>query len=136
MQIVIDTNVLFAVLYSNKGASFKLISMIGLKKFEFHLSVPLVIEYEDVLLRNASKFGLTESDIHNFLNFICEAGIHHVVYYLWRPSLKDPRDEMLLEVAVKAGCDAIVTYNKSDFGAASRFGLDVLSAYEFLDKLD
>ncbi len=131
-QIILDTNILFAALYSNKGASFDLVSMIDSGKFNLHLSVPLVLEYEDVLLRNAKEFELSKRDIHKFLDYLCLKATLHEVYYLWRPTLKDPKDEMILEVAVKAQCDYIVTYNKADFRGADRFGLQVVNAAEFI----
>lgn len=131
-QIILDTNILFAALYSTQGASYKLVSMIGSGKFDLHLSVPLTLEYEDVLLRHVKEFELTKHDIGDFLDHLCEKATHHEVYYLWRPTLKDPKDEMILEVAVKAGCDYIVTYNKTDFRGADRFGVKVVDAGEFL----
>ena len=134
-QIVIDTNVLFAALYSTGGASHKLISMIGSGRFDIHVSVPLVLEYEDVLLRNAREFKLTKSDIGDFIDYICAKATRHEVYYLWRPTLKDPKDEMILEVAVKARCDFIVTYNKADFKGIHRFGIKVVDAAEFITLL-
>ncbi len=50
-QVVIDTNVVVAGLRSKLGAAFKLLALVGTGQFEIHLSVPLVFEYEDVLLR-------------------------------------------------------------------------------------
>ena len=135
-QIILDTNVLYAALYSNRDASFKLVSMIEAGLFEFHLSVPLVLEYEEVLLRSAREFGLAKTDIQSFINHLCEKAILHEVYYLWRPMLKDPKDEMVLEVAVKAQCDYIVTYNKADFKGVDRFGIEVVDAAEFVKLLN
>jgi predicted nucleic acid-binding protein len=43
-QIVIDTNVLVAGLNSNRGAAFRLLSLVGTGRFDIHLSVPLVLE--------------------------------------------------------------------------------------------
>lgn len=134
-QIIIDTNVLYAALFSNKGASFRLISMIKLGLFDFHLSVPLVLEYEEVLLRNRKELELSKNDIHSFIDFLCARATLHEVYYLWRPTLKDPKDEMVLEVAVKAQCNYIVTYNKADFNEADRFGINVVNAAEFAQLL-
>lgn len=135
-QVILDTNILYAALYSNRGASFKLVSMIEKGLFDFHLSVPLVLEYEEVLLRSADELGLTKKDIQSFINHLCEKASLHEVYYLWRPTLKDPKDEMVLEVAVKAQCDYIVSYNKSDFKGADRFGVQVVDAAEFIKLLN
>jgi predicted nucleic acid-binding protein len=42
---------------------------------------------------------------------------------------------MVLELAVAAGCDAIVTHNRRDFGPARQFGVRVLSPAEFLQEI-
>jgi predicted nucleic acid-binding protein len=48
-------------------------------------------------------------------------------HYLWRPQLRDPDDEMVLEVAVNGRADVLVTFNVSDYGdAPRRFGVEVL----------
>jgi len=134
MKIVIDTNVLVAALRSRRGASFKLLSSLPNDKFSIFISVPLVLEYEDALMRLESS-AITEQDIRNFVDFLCEIGHHQEIFFLWRPFLPDPSDDHVLEVAVAAGCDAIVTYNKRDFKGIERFGLRVLDPRELLSEI-
>jgi len=55
--------------------------------------------------------------------------------HIWRPYLRDPKDEMVLETAVAGGCDAIVTYNRRDFVGAEKFGIQVLSPKAFLQQI-
>jgi len=131
-KVVLDTNVLITALLSKRGASFKLLSLIDDKRIELVLSTPLVKEYEDVLSRK--KFSLRKKDIEDILDFLCQISTHHKIYYLWRPILKDIKDDMVLELAVKANA-IILTHNKKDFDAASKFNLPVLSANEFLHLL-
>jgi putative PIN family toxin of toxin-antitoxin system len=134
MKIVIDTNVLVAALRSRRGASFKLVSILPNDKFSIAISVPLVFEYEDALKRLES-YAITEQDIGEFVDYLCEIGHHQEIFFLWRPFLPDPHDDHVLEVAVAAGCDAIVTYNKRDFRGAGRFGLRGLDARELLSEI-
>ena len=134
MKIVIDTNVLVAALRSRRGASFKLVSLLPSDEFSVAISVPLALEYEDALKRLESSV-ITEQDIENFVDFLCKIGHHQEIFFLWRPFLPDPSDDHVLEVAVAAGCDAIVTYNKRDFKGIERFGLRVLDPREFLSKI-
>lgn len=131
-KIVLDTNVLVTALLSRNGASFKLLSLIDDERIELVLSTPLVKEYEDVLYRQ--KFDLNHNDIADLLDYLCLISSHHKIYYLWRPILKDIKDDMILELAVKAKA-IIVTHNKKDFEGANRFNLPVLSANEFLHLL-
>jgi len=134
MKVVIDTNILVTALKSRRGASFKLVSVLPSDEFSIAISVPLVLEYEDALKRLKSSV-FTEQDIGNFLDFLCKIGHHQKIFFLWRPFLPDPFDDQVLEVAVAAGCDAIVTYNKRDFKGIERFGLKILDPREFLSEI-
>jgi predicted nucleic acid-binding protein len=49
--------------------------------------------------------------------------------------LRDAKDEMILELAVTAVCDYIITYNKRDFEGAQRFGIEVVTPREFLERI-
>ncbi len=131
-QIVIDTNMIFTSLKSRRGASFKLVSLIGSGLFEINLSVPMVIEYEDVLTRYQDQPVFSRTDIDHFLNYLCSQARHHDIYFLWRPVLKDPSDDMILELAVTSRSDCIVTFNKQDFAQASRFNIQIATPKEFL----
>lgn len=131
-RIVIDTNVLIAALRSRRGASFRLLSLIGKKKFEFALSVPLVFEYEDVAFRQADELRISLKAINAIIDRLCFYADLHEIFFLWRPCLPDPKDDMLLEVAVAAQCDFIISYNKLDLVGVERFGIRVLTSKEFL----
>ena len=134
-KIIIDTNVLLSALYSRRGASFKLISLVGQGYFDIVLSVPLFIEYKSIIKRNRSKIKLSDEKINDILNYLCLVSEHHEIYYLWRPFLRDPKDDMILELAVTARCKYIVTYNIRDFKGVEQFGIKVLSAKDFLNKI-
>ena len=135
MKVVIDTNVLFASLKSELGASYKLVSLIPSKRFSFAISVPLIIEYEDVLRRGKLPDSITEKDITDFIDFLCYAGEQQEIFFLWRPFLTDSSDDLLLEVAVASGSDATITYNKRHFKKVGKFGLRILDPKEFLVEI-
>ena len=134
-QIVLDTSVLFAGLYSRLGAAFAVLDCIGKGLVDIHLSVPIVLEYEDVLKREAKRLGLTQEDIDATINSLCALGKHHKIYYLWRPVLPDPGDDMLMEVAVTAQCHFIVTHNLRHFTGIKTFGIQALSPLQLLQKI-
>jgi putative PIN family toxin of toxin-antitoxin system len=134
-QIVIDTNVVISAQRSKQGASSKLMSLIGTGSFDLHVSVPLVLEYEEVLLREEQRLGLTSQDVDDLLDAICALAQQHQIHFLWRPFLRDEKDEMLLELAVASSCDYLVTYNKRDFRGAEEFGIRVVDAREFLQAI-
>jgi putative PIN family toxin of toxin-antitoxin system len=123
LQIVIDTNVLVSGLRSRGGGSFRLLDLIGRGYFEINISVPLILEYEAVLLRQLPDLPISDSDVDDFLDYLCAVGQKHRIFYLWRPMLRDAGDEMLLELAVKAQCDYIVTYNTRNFAGSDQFGI-------------
>ena len=135
MKIVIDTNVLFAALRSRQGASYYLVSFLPSKRFSIAISVPLIIEYEDVLRRGKLPTSISEKDIGDFIDFFCHVGDQQIIFFLWRPYLQDPSDDLVLEIAVAGGCDAIITYNKRHFKNVQKFGLRVLDPREFLAEI-
>jgi putative PIN family toxin of toxin-antitoxin system len=135
MLVVLDTCVVVSGLRSRRGASFRILSRIGQGAFELAVSVPLVVEYEDVLARQASSLNLSPKDVGDLLDYICSVARRQSIFFLWRPLLKDPKDDMVAEVAVAAQCDAIVTFNTKDFGSIDRFGIAVLTPGQFLSKL-
>ena len=118
-QVVIDTNVIIAGLRSRRGSAFQLLRLIGTEHFDIHLSVPLVLEYTEVLIRELPNLYLNRDEVEDLIDFYCSVGVHHEIFYLWRPILRDPKDEMVLELAVKAGCESIITYNTVTLQALS-----------------
>lgn len=129
-EIVIDTNILVAGLRSQRGAAFRLLQLVGTGQFEINLSVPLLFEYEDVLYRGKPSLPVSSAVIDSVLDFHSRVARHHQIFFLWRPFLRDPKDDLVLELAVKAGC--IITYNKRDFTGIAQFNIGVLDAAEFL----
>lgn len=134
-KIVIDTNVMVAALKSNRGASYKLLSIIDQGKFQISISVSLIFEYEDVLKREDLNIDLGTEDIDNVLDYICKIADRREIFYLWRPFLKDPKDDLILELAVESESDFIITYDKKDFEGIDKFGLQILTPGEFLEKI-
>lgn len=131
-QIIIDTNVLLSALRSDSGASFQLLRLIPDERFEINLSVPLVLEYEDVLKRPEMDVPLDHATIDDILDFLCQTGKLRIIRFLWRPTLRDPDDDFLLELAVECNCDYIVTFNTKDFLNSSSFGISAITPAEFL----
>jgi putative PIN family toxin of toxin-antitoxin system len=132
-QIVIDTNVLLAGLRSRRGYAFRLLQLVGTERFDINLSVPLVMEYESTLLRELPHLPVSRAVVDEVINFHCAVANRHQIFFLWRPFLRDSKDDMVLELALKAGCHYIVTYNKRDFaGVEKAFQVRVVDAGEFL----
>jgi putative PIN family toxin of toxin-antitoxin system len=130
--VVLDTNVLISALRSRKGASFRLISLVGTGRFDIALSVPLLLEYEGVADRMLPDLGVSASDLSDILDYLCAVGIHRSVFFLWRPTLPDAKDDMLLELAVDAGAAVIVTFNTRNFVGGDRFGIRAMTPREHL----
>ena len=131
-HIVIDTNVMVAGLRSRRGSAFRLLTLVGTGRFDIHLSVPLVLEYEEVLLRELPHLQVPRSVVEDVLDFHCTVATRHQIFFLWRPYLPDPNDDMLLELAVATRCDFIVTYNLRDFVSVEQFALQAIEPGAFL----
>jgi predicted nucleic acid-binding protein len=134
-RVVLDTNVVVAGLRSRRGASYLLLSEVGRGRFEIALSVPLVLEYEDALLRHAGVIGLSRADVDAVLDYFCSVGHLQGIFFLWRPLLPDPKDDMVLELAVAAGCRTVVTHNVRDFRGAEGLGVQAARPADFLKSV-
>ncbi|MBP8786006.1 MAG: putative toxin-antitoxin system toxin component, PIN family [Candidatus Dechloromonas phosphoritropha] len=134
-RIVLDTNVLYAGLYSASGKSHQLLRAIDEGRVRIVLSTPLLFEYEDVLKRNQAVLNLSDAEVEIVLDNLCALADFQAVYFLWRPCLPDAKDDMVLELAVAAQVPRIVSFNAKDFGPASRFGIEVLTPKIMLEEL-
>jgi putative PIN family toxin of toxin-antitoxin system len=131
-KIVIDTNIIVSSLRSKRGYSYKLLSIIDDERIKVFISVPVVLEYEDAIKREKSNIRFKKSEIDDFLDFICLIGEQRKIHYLWRPFLKDRKDDMFLELAVESESDFIITFNQKDFVGVEKFGIKILTPKEFL----
>ncbi len=130
--IVLDTNVLLSGLKSRNGLSFKLLERVLTNDVRLAISTPLILEYESTLKKVLVPGTLSLNDVDTLLDSICSMGVQARIYYLWRPYLKDPYDDHILELAVAAGSKYIVTYNRKDFQGIERFGIQILEPREIL----
>ena len=129
-----ETNVFVSALKNSLGASFYLLSLIGKNEFETNVSVPLIMEYEAVAYRFLEQTNLTAPDLNDILDYVCSVSNKHKINYLWRPFLRNPKDDFVLELAVKAGSQYVITFNKKDFKNISKFGVTALTPWEFLKE--
>ena len=138
MVVVFDTNMLVAATLSPFGASFQLLALLPERRFELLVSVPVMLEYEEVLKREDMRVQshLTLEEVDVLLDMLAAIGTPCTPFFQWRPQLPDPDDEMFLELAVNGRAHAIVTVNTRDFLPAARtFGVEVLRPGAFLRRL-
>ena len=139
LKFLLDTNVLVSGLSSRLGASFALLEAVAAQRVDFVASATLWLEYESVLKRPeiAKMHGLSTVDVDDFLNGLARLVSPVELHFSWRPQLRDPGDEMVLEAAVNGHVDALVTHNLADFGIAkTRFSLNVWTPGNALKKLE
>jgi putative PIN family toxin of toxin-antitoxin system len=134
-RVVIDTTMFVSALRSRRGASHELLLRVGRPEFEICLSVPLVLEYEDAGRLSAAELGLDEADVDDIIDYLCSVARLRKIHFLWRPLLRDAGDDHVLELAVEAGCDTIVTHNTRHFEAAGRFGIKAVTPGDFLRSI-
>ena len=137
-RVVLDTDVLIAALRSDRGASRVLLSGALRGDFTLLASVPLMLEYEAVATRPAHLMasGLSEGDVRDLLDALAAVVARVRLAFLWRPTLPDAADDMVLETAANGRADMLVTLNRRDFEPASEmFAFQIVSPGEALMKL-
>jgi len=136
LTVVLDTNVLVATVRSRRGASFKLLQLLAEGRYRVAISVPTILEYEEVLCREISPDGWNREDVDAVLDLMCRLGQPHDISFRLRPSSPDPDDEMLIELAFAASVDYIVTHNSRDFVGSESFGVRAIRPAGFLRLLE
>lgn len=132
MKVVFDTSVLVAAARSKSGASYAFLSLIPDIRFETVISVPLFLEYRAVLLRPENLLQQSPAKAEGFLDFLISASQLQEVFFRWRPELPDADDDLILELAVAAGCRYIVTHNLRDFRGTEQWGIAAVMPGDFL----
>ncbi len=136
MKIVLDTSVLVAATRSRNGASFQLVSMLPSSRFQIALTVALYTEWQDVLSgSDHHPPGVTAGQALGFVRYLASVAHLQDVHFLWRPFLRDPDDDMVLECAAASGSTYIVTHNVKDFQRAESLKIAAITPGEFLNLL-
>ena len=138
MRIVADTDVVVAAMRSPGGASAAILRAARQDRVTLLVSVPLAMEYEATCSEPEHRLaaGLSEREVEIFLDAVLAMAEPIKAHFLWRPQLRDPGDEMVLETAVNGQADALVTFNVRDFGSApERFGIEVMIPREAIRRI-
>ena len=136
MRIVLDTSVMVAASRSRNGASFRLVSMLPSPKFEIALTIAVYTEWQAVLTRAEHlPPGATPDMALGFLRYLASIAHLQDVHFLWRPFLRDPDDDMVLECAVASGSEFIVTHNVKDFRRVQELKVQAITPADFLKFL-
>ena len=133
LEVILDTNVIVAAMRSRNGASFALLRSLGTDpRWRIHLSTALVLEYTEQVYLNRAAANWTTQDCDDFLGYLCSVAVEQKIFFRWRPQLRDPDDEFLLDLALAANASHIITFNTSDFSAAASHGIKTVKPGEFL----
>jgi putative PIN family toxin of toxin-antitoxin system len=132
MRIALDTSVLVAASRSRNGASFQIVSMLPSTQFEIALTIAVYTEWQAVLTR---PDGVTADMALGFVRYLASVAHLQDVHFLWRPFLRDPDDDMVLECAVASGCEFIVTHNVRDFRRVEELNVRAIAPADFLNRL-
>lgn len=133
-----DRDAVVAAMRSPGGASAALLRAAREDRVTLVATVPLCVEHEGVCSRaeHVEAAGFGPADLAVFLNAAVELVEPVEAWFLWRPQLRDPGDELVLEAAVNGRAAAIATLDRRDFlPGATRFGVNVLLPGEALRRI-
>lgn len=142
-KIVIDTNVFLSALFSNSGSSYKLIALLlkeAKKGNKWNcVTVGSILEFQEVIFRKKNRKMyeyFTDKELHTLIDSFILISNKIEVNYLWRPFLKDTKDDKILETAVNASTKYIVTFNTKDFENVEKyFGIKIVKPNQVLGDL-
>ena len=137
MRLALDTNVLVTAFRSRAGAAAEVVRLVRRRELTMVATVALFLEYEAVLTRpeHLARAEMTPAEANRALDVLAAVVEPVEPHFLWRPRLRDPNDDMVLEAAVNGRAEAIVTFNARDFaGVISEFGIDILTPVEILRR--
>jgi putative PIN family toxin of toxin-antitoxin system len=135
---VLDTNAVVAAMRSPIGASAGLLMAARRSEVTLLCNVALALEYEATCLLAEHRLaaGLDLEGVAIFVDAVLAMVEPVETHFMWRPQLRDPADEFVLEAAVNGRADALVTFNRRDFGAVpARFGIEVLTPAEAIRRI-
>lgn len=138
MRIVLDTDVIVAAMRSPTGASAAIVRKVRQGKVVLLASASLAMEYEAVCVRPEHQLaaGLSEQEVRMFVDALIAMAEPVEIHYLWRPQLRDPSDEMVLEAAVNGRANLLITFNMRDYRTApARFGIEVMMPREAVERI-
>jgi|ERR1700675_4319532 uncharacterized protein len=128
LRVVLDTNVVVSALLRPEGAPAAILDAATSKQFRCFVSESLIDEYGEVLARD--NLRLDQHRVARFIKALREVAI------LVRPREKvvvarDPDDDKVMECAVEARADFVVTGNTRDFPLQFH-GVRVVTPRDFL----
>jgi len=94
-------------------------------------------EVDDLAVVAGGLPGLSPAQVVIFVDAVIAMAEPVETHFLWRPQLRDPGDEIVLEAAVSGRANAIVTFNRKDYGDIPvRFGLEVIAPADALRRIN
>jgi putative PIN family toxin of toxin-antitoxin system len=138
VRLLLDTDVVVAAMRSPSGASAAILRAARQGETTLLASVALAMEYEAVCSEAEHRLasGLSDWEVDVFVTAVIALAEPVDMHFLWRPQLRDPGDEMVLEAAINGHADALVTFNVRDFGSVpSRFGVELLLPREAIWRI-
>lgn len=138
MRVVLDTDVVVAGMRSPSGASAALLLAARRGRLGLLATVALFVEYEAICERTEHRTaaGLSRNEVRLFLDALANMVDEVEAHFLWRGRLRDANDDMVLDAAVNGQADAIVTFNRRDYGdVPEEFGIAVLAPRDVLKRI-
>ena len=128
LRVVLDTNVVVSGLLHQKGAPAAILDAATSKLFRSYISQSLLDEYHEVLARD--YLGVDQRRAARFLADLRKVAIF-VVPRGKISVARDPDDDRVMECALEARADFIVTGNIRDFPSPFH-GVRVVAPRDFL----
>ena len=132
LRVTADTNILVSGLIFRRGKPYQFLGMALEAAVSMVVSQAIIDETEDVLAR---KFGASTEDIAEAKAIIADAARTITPTVQLDVVKEDPPDNRILECAVTAGADYIITGDKDLLRLRRYDSINIITVGEFLDLM-
>ena len=133
LKVVFDTNVIVSAALYEKSLPALLLSLALKDKVKFFVSPALLNEYEAVLKR--PRFKLGQKQITELMGKINQRALIVTPTKRLKILKADEPDNQILECAIKAKADFIITGNKKHFPFEEFRGSKIVTPREFINSI-
>jgi len=135
-KVVLDTNVIVSALLSKDGAPARILLAVGERKILNYISEEILYEVKEVLSRQKITERTTDSGREGFVDMLDAISVHISPKRRLNVLTEDPADNKILECAVEADADYIITGDQHLLRLGRYKNVKIVNPSEFINQYE